>query len=182
MSDKIAKCRICYEVFDRLRLLHLHCVQNHPKKFICCPICYQLSWTPNDFVEHSNSHHGRLTKENVLVDIEIRQPEYRKPYNSVLYVCFQMERVDFKPTTRYSLDERMVIGSRCVACLKCFRSKGNAHKHYEEMHLMVKYLCHSCPQLYTALNGLQYHFRHAHDFKPIVSIRIYLLVFRWHCF
>lgn len=87
MSDKTTKCPICYEVFDRLQSLHFHCVQNHPKKFICCPICYQLFRTLNDFVEHSNSHHGRLTKGNVLVDIEIRQPDYRKPYNSIWCVC-----------------------------------------------------------------------------------------------
>lgn len=88
MSDKTTKCPVCHEFFDRLHSLHLHCVENHPTEFICCPICYQPFKTQNDFVKHSNSHHGRLTKENALVDIEIRRPDFPILHNPIWCVCF----------------------------------------------------------------------------------------------
>lgn len=171
MSDRAEQCIICDKSFDRLRSLHLHCVQTHPKKFICCPICYRLFITQDDFVNHSNSHHERSTKKNTGVNSKYVTPKILCYKISMLFFFpfSQLKEDHYKPSFTYTFDGHMVNDTKCMACWKRFSNSTSVRNHYKHTHLMVKYLCHHCPQTYSSLQNLKYHYRSMHGLKSTVS-------------
>lgn len=178
-KDKNRNCPICNEKLESLTSLHLHCVRNHARNFICCAICYELFKHRSDLVKHSNAQHDRRTKTSnrvcggglesadknfVTLFIQIRS------FHFVFTPFFQITKQDFKAFKSLNFVKRMVDGSKCMACSKYFKNQYIAQTHYRDLHLMVKFLCHRCPEIFTTINNLKCHFDVEHANETAVSM------------
>lgn len=80
----------------------------------------------------------------------------------LLLIVFQIQTKDFKGF-QYEFNERMIDGNLCLGCNKMFSSASNVSRHYKEMHLGVKYLCHECPRAYKSVAYLKAHYSKKHE-------------------
>lgn len=166
MSVNSQKCPICSESIETMYSLHSHCIEKHPRRFVCCPICFQPlknSQSNRDLVKHSNFLHRRKTKKEVVWESCVECAFNR---NSLPFHCFgfQYNSVDYAPNASYRFGEHMLQDKSCVICSKDFSNHKQVTKHIREIHLAIKYLCNQCPKTFSKLTHLKNHHstKHGH--------------------
>lgn len=67
LDEPPLKCPNCDAMFQKIKSSHMHCVSEHPERFICCSDCFLPFRTVSHLVDHSNLQHNRLKRPNKKV-------------------------------------------------------------------------------------------------------------------